>query len=124
MNLREWARATHRALNRLPAAERQDYLTHAQVEKVLRMAIAALIDSLSRGGELRIDALGRMWVEEKPPRRVVSNLAGEPREHKLPERKAVRFRASSRLAKQLDTGLSLPQPHSPDEDTTPGMSQR
>lgn len=67
------------------------------VEQVMRVAIGTLVDALVDGGELRIDALGRLWVEEKVARRAVSNLAGQRLVYAVGNRKVVRFRASTRL---------------------------
>lgn len=109
MNLREWARATHRAL-----AEQRDEggaaLSSDVVEQVLRVAINTLIDALVDGGELRIDALGRLWVEGKAARRVVSNLARKRRVYAVGHRKVVRFRASKGLVARLNNQASYEEP--------------
>ena len=114
MNLKQWARATCQTLANRPAAERHQHYTNAQVEEVLRMSITTLIEALASGDELRIDAFGRLWVEEKQPQRVVNNLNGKPQEHELPVRKMVRFRASSRLVAQVSKATSTNNPQSPE----------
>lgn len=101
MNLREWARATHRVL----LEQREEggaALSGDVVEQVMRASISTLIDALVDGGELRIDALGRLWVEEKAARRVVSNLAGQRRVYTVGDRRLVRFRVSRRLVARLN----------------------
>ncbi len=79
MNLREWARETHRALSE-QREEGGTSLSGELVKQALRASISTLVDALVDGGELRIDALGRLWIEEKAARRVVSNLAGKSKE--------------------------------------------
>lgn len=104
MNLREWARATHRVLSE----QREDggmALSGDIVEQVMRAAISTLVNVLIDGGELRIDALGRLWVEERAARRLVSNLAGRQRMYAVGDRKMVRFRASARLVARLNGQL-------------------
>lgn len=96
MNLREWARATHRALSE-QREEGGAALSGDLVEQVLRMAISTLVDELAGDGELRIDVLGRLWVEDKTARRVVGNLAGRRRVYMVRDRRVVRFRASKGL---------------------------
>lgn len=111
MNLREWARATHRAL----AEQREEgsaALSGDVVEQVMRAAISTLIDGLVNGSELRIDALGRLWVEEKAARRVASNLSGKRRAYMVGERRVMRFRASGRLMTRLNSRSvrEMPEP--------------
>lgn len=102
MNLREWARITHRVLSE-QREEGGAALSGDLVELILRAAINTLIDALVDGGDLRIDALGRLWSEEKAPRRVVSNLAGKRRVYGVRARRMVRFRASRGLVAQLNS---------------------
>lgn len=101
MKMREWVRATYLALKARPAAERTHHFTQAQVDDVMQMSIQTLIEALAAGEELRLNDLGRIWVEELPSRRVVSNLKNTPERYKLDARKVVRFRASSRLLYKL-----------------------
>jgi nucleoid DNA-binding protein len=110
MNLRQWARRTRSALNDRPAAERPYAYSAAQVEDVLRMAVDVLIDLLAEGEELRIDALGRLWVEAKTARRLVSNLGSASLEYTLSDRRVVRFRPSSRLRAWLNSAPETPAP--------------
>jgi nucleoid DNA-binding protein len=105
MNLREWARATHKVLSE-QREEGGAALSGDVVEQVLRIAISTLIDALADGSDLRIDALGRLWVEEKAARRVVSNLAGKRRVYAVGDRRIVRFRAARGLVARLN-GQSL-----------------
>lgn len=102
MNLREWARATHRVLSE-QREEGCAALSGDVVEQVLRAAISTLIDALVHGDELRIDALGRLWVEEKAARQVVSNLARKRRVYRVEDRRVVRFRASRELVDRLNS---------------------
>ncbi len=99
MKLREWARATHRALRARPASDRPQRLSQAQVEDVLQVGVRTLIEHLAAGEALRLDDLGRLWVEDLPPQRVVSNLPGAPRTYTLAARRVVRFRPSTRLSR-------------------------
>jgi nucleoid DNA-binding protein len=95
MKLREWARATQKhMMNETPAAERSKYLSQADVEEVLRVAIDTMIEALANGDELHVRSLGRFWVEELPPRRVVSNLPDTAPEYHVKPRLKVRFRSS------------------------------
>ncbi len=102
MNLRQWARATHRALKEQPPEDRSA-LTAAQVEEVMRMSIDVLMEKLITGEGLRINDLGRFWVEEKPPSVIVSNLGSQPQAYQTEKRKVVRFRASSKAQCILNT---------------------
>lgn len=104
MNLRQWARATHRVLSE-QREEGGAALSGDVVEQVLRVSIGTLIDTLVDGTELRIDALGRLWIEEKAARRVVSNLAGTRRVYGVGSRRVVRFRASRGLATRVNNRL-------------------
>ncbi len=106
MNLREWARATHWALVNQPADERRQDFSIADVECVLRTSVTTLIDTLVAGDNLRLDELGRLWVEERRPHFIVSNLSGRPRKYQLSSRRVVRFSASSRLQKRLTIGAT------------------
>src|SRR5687767_14305313 len=104
MNLREWARATHQALVNEPPHQRSKDLSAVDVERVVRMSINTLIQGLVAGDDLRIDGLGRIWCEERPPRRIVSNLNRVRRERMLKSRRIARFRASSALERELNSG--------------------
>jgi nucleoid DNA-binding protein len=103
MNLREWARVTHQTLDNQPAEFRPKDFSTADIEMILRMGIRVLVISLDQGGDLRLNALGRLWVEEMQPRHVISNLNGKAREFKTRHRRKIRFQASSRLLDQLNT---------------------
>jgi nucleoid DNA-binding protein len=103
MKMREWAKATYRALKERPAAEREKHFTLAQVEDVMQMSIQTLVESLAAGEALRLNDLGCMWVEVIPSRQVVSNLSGVPQVYEVDARKVVRFRASSRLLSLLNS---------------------
>ncbi len=105
MNLRQWARATHRALREQPVDKRHKQLSAADVERVLRMSMTTLINALVAGGDLRIDDLGRLWVEAKPHRRIVSNLSDRSQVFTIQDRRMVRFRPSSRLGTLLNSVL-------------------
>src|SRR5690349_11183871 len=102
MNLREWARATYRILSDQSADERQHDISMATVERILRSSILALIEALVLGDEFRSDELGRIWVENKPPFEVISNLAGRSQKYRLDSRKRVRFRASTKLVNVIN----------------------
>ena len=102
MKMREWVRDTYLALKQRPAEERMHHFTQAQVEDVMQMSIQKLIEALAAGEELRLNNLGRIWVEELPSRQVVSNLNHAPERYKLNARNVVRFRASSRLTSLLN----------------------
>lgn len=112
MNLREWARVTHRALTE-QREEGGATLSGDVVEQVLRAAISTLIDVLADGDELRIDALGRLWVEEKAARRVVSNLVGQRRIYAVGYRRVVRFRASKRAVAAVNSPRIEERPEQP-----------
>ncbi len=60
------------------------------------------INALVEGDEPRLGGLGRMWVEEKPARRLAGNLPGQQRAYQVKARKVVRFRASSGLLSMLN----------------------
>ena len=102
MNLREWARSTHQALANLPPDQRGKDLSAADVERVMRMGITMLIATLVAGGDLRIDDLGKIWAEQKSPRRVVCNLKGQSKTLTLRSRRVVRFHPSSRLTRTIN----------------------
>ena len=106
MNLREWARATHRALANQSADERHRDLSAAQVEQVMRASILTLAEALASGEQLRIDELGQIWAEERPSREVVSNLASTRRAYRIKHRRTVRFRPSKRLAVYINNMTS------------------
>lgn len=72
-------------------------------EEVLRKSIAVLVEKLIAGEGLKINDLGRFWVEEKPPTVIVSNLGKHPEPHRIEGRKVVRFRASSRIVTELNS---------------------
>ena len=107
MHFTEWIRRIHAALQELPAAERPAYLTLAQVEAVMRSSLAVLTAALEAGEDLRLHALGRLWVEVKPPQEKVNNLGGRSAGYTLPARRVIRFRASKRLVKLLDRKDSI-----------------
>lgn len=94
MNLRGWARRTHAALNSRSPVDRDRRYTQAEVEEVLRMAFDELRDALEEGDDLSIRKLGRLWMDTRPPRRVVSHLNGEVREYQVGERRRIRFQQS------------------------------
>jgi|GEM_PF-6596669 len=101
MKMREWAKATYQALKERAAADRTRHLPMAQVEEVMQMSIQTLIEALAAGEDLRLNDLGRLWVEEIPPQQITSNLSGEPQLYAVDARRAVRFRASSKLIATL-----------------------
>jgi nucleoid DNA-binding protein len=103
MNLREWARATHQALDDQPAEFRLKHFSMEDVEAILRMSTNVLVAKLDQGEELRLNNLGRLWVEEKQPRRVVSNLTGDAQAFKVRQRRTARFRASVELFHKLNS---------------------
>ncbi len=110
MNLREWARTTHRALSE-QREEGGAALSGDVVEYVLRAGIiSTLIDTLVDGGELRLDALGRLWIEEKAARWVVSNLAGRRRVYEVRCQRVVRFRASRRVVRDASLPGAAAEP--------------
>lgn len=102
MNLRQWARATQRVLASHAANERQKNLSISDVEWVLRVSISTLADTLADQGDLTLDDLGRLWIEEKQSYIVVSNLQGEARRIKVPRKRLILFRASARLLRNLN----------------------
>jgi nucleoid DNA-binding protein len=107
MHFTEWIRRTHAAVQELPPAERPSYLTLAQVEAVMRSSLTVLTTTLEAGEDLRLHALGRLWVEEKPPQARVSNLGGRSAGYTLPARQVVRFRVSARLARRVNSSLMV-----------------
>jgi len=102
MNLREWVKATHRVLASQPAENRQKDFLNSDVDMVIRQSIGVLIKSLQAGNDLYLDDLGRLWVEQREPRKVVNNLSGRSKTHMLAKRRVVRFRASARLVRHLN----------------------
>ena len=92
MNLRQWARATHKKISGQPAELHHKQFSMTDVEMVLRQCIQVLTESLSCGDDLRLRDLGRLWVEEKPPSHVVSNLPDQKKRYDLEERKSCDFR--------------------------------
>jgi nucleoid DNA-binding protein len=106
MNLREWVKATHRVLASQPAENRQKDFLIAEVDMILRQSISVLIESLQTGDDLRLDDLGRLWVEQRDPRKVANNLKGQGKSHRLARRSVVRFRASTRLLTHLNQNKS------------------
>ena len=102
MNLREWARAAHKALANQPAADRIKDFSMADIENILRIGITTLTAALVRGDGLQTDDLGRLWVDERQARIVVSNLSRGSKPRRIGRRKIVRFRASDRLMRRLN----------------------
>ena len=102
MKTREWARATYQNLKDRSAADRSHHYTMEQVEEVLEMSILTLVDALADGDELHSLALGRLWVEEKSGRMVVSNLPGQAGIFSTTDCRIVRFKSSSRLLNRLN----------------------
>lgn len=102
MNLREWARATHRALASQPAETRHKEFSAADVEQILRMGVTTLVEALVTDDDLRMEDLGRLWCETRSPRRGVSNLLSQPQAYNIQSRKMVRFRVSSRLQARIN----------------------
>src|SRR5689334_17289122 len=102
MNLREWARETHRAISNQPAELYQRHLSTTDIERVLRMSIDVLATALSEGRDLRIDNLGRLWVETKAARIVANNLEGKPHRIKLQGRPSIRYRPSTKLLSRVN----------------------
>jgi nucleoid DNA-binding protein len=102
MNLREWARATHRAYINQPAEMRPKDFSMAQVEMILRQSIDVLVDRLASGESLRTDSLGQLSVEDKPSRQVISHLAGQSRKYRVRRRRVLRLRPSAKLTARLN----------------------
>ena len=103
MKTREWARATYQNLKDRSAADRSHHYTMEQVEEVLEMSILTLVDALADGDELHSLALGRLWVEERPVRTVVSNLPSVSQSFTLFPARTVHFKASRRLRNRLNS---------------------
>lgn len=101
MNLREWARATHRTLNSQSAENRVVSPTATQVEQIIRASISTLIEALIAGDQLRIDNLGQLSLETRAPRQIVNNLKNR-QEHLLPRRYTIRYRPSKRLIRYIN----------------------
>ena len=101
MNLREWARITHRALREQAPEECSD-LSLDQVEQVLRMSVVTLADALANDEDLCIAQLGRIWAEVRPPREFTGNLGREPKVYKITARKTVRLKPSAWLVNKLN----------------------
>jgi nucleoid DNA-binding protein len=110
MNLREWVKATHRAVSEQPAEKRHRDLLIAEVDIILRQGISVLIKSLQTGDDLRLDDLGHLWAEERTSRSIASNFPGRIAAYRLPGRRVVRFRASSRLLALLNPERSDGEP--------------
>ena len=103
MKLHEWAQRTHRAITARLPEERQRHFTMADVEEILRTSIDVLTLALEAGEDLRVDNLGRLWVEDKPPRIVANNLDGKTHRFKVGRRRNARFRPSARLSRRLNS---------------------
>jgi nucleoid DNA-binding protein len=101
MNLREWARATHRALADRPEDERQKEFTMTDVEWILRESLTTLTNILVAGEDLRVADLGCLWVEDRPGKNIASNLPDRAKTYRLPTRRVVRFRSSKKLKARL-----------------------
>lgn len=108
MNLREWARATHMRVASRPVEFHHKTFSRSDIEMILRQSINALVESLQEGSDLRLDDLGRLWVEHKEPVTFTSNLTGSGKRYKLNRRRAVRFRASAGLISYLNAPVSKP----------------
>lgn len=93
---------TQHALREQPPEERFD-LSIDQVEQVLRMSITTLADALAAGKDLRTVQLGQIWVEERPPRRIASNLGGTSKLYKIGPRKTIRLKASDWLINKMNS---------------------
>jgi len=106
MKFKEWVKATHQALASGTPENRQRQFSQAEVSIVLRQSLSVLAQSLQSGGDLRLNDIGRLWVEQKAPRKVANNLTGQGTSHRLAERKVVRFRASTRLLTHLNPSSS------------------
>ena len=111
MNLRQWARATHKKITDEPAGLRHKDLSTTDVEMILRQSIQVLTESLSCGADLRLRDLGRLWVEEKAPRQMVSNLPNHIRQYDLEERRLLRFQVSAKLSTAIRSGTAVPDTH-------------
>jgi nucleoid DNA-binding protein len=93
---------TQRALRKQPPEERFD-ISIDQVEQVLRMSIATLVDALVDGKDLRTVQLGQICVEERPPRKIAGNLNGRARIYNIGARKTARLKASDLLVNRLNS---------------------
>jgi nucleoid DNA-binding protein len=108
MNLRQWARLTQRALREQPPEDRSS-LSIDQVEQVLRMGITTLAEALADGQDLRIVLLGQIKVEERPPRKIASNLRGKSQLYKVGRRKTIKLKASNWLIDKLNSSRAQPR---------------
>jgi nucleoid DNA-binding protein len=106
MNLQKWAKSTHLAIAKLPRGKRQNNLSARTIERVLQISIMILVAKLVAGESVRIDELGRFWVEEEKPRTYVSNLRGKKRIISLQSRRVLRFRASAYFLRRLNTSAT------------------
>jgi len=115
VNLRQWARATHKAIGDQSAERRQRDFSMADVEMILRQSISVLGESLCSGGDLRLHDLGRLWVEQKAPHSMISNLPDQKRQYDLEERKVLRFQASARLVTIIRSGPATADNHAQED---------
>ena len=98
MNLREWAKATHKRIADEPTRFHRTEISLSDVEVILSQSIQALTEALSRGDDLRLNDLGRFWVEQKPAYTAISNLPGQKKSYGVNRRRVLRFRVSAKLA--------------------------
>ncbi len=106
MKFKEWVKATHQALANGTPENRQRQISQAEVDRVLRQSMSVLAQSLQSGNDLRLNDIGRLWVEQRDPRNVVNNLTGQGSSHRIAQRKVVRFRASTKLLTHLNPSSS------------------
>ena len=102
MNLREWARATHKMRSDPSCDSQARYFSITEIEQILRLGIDALTMSLNAGEDLRVDAFGHIWVDQKQSYTVVSNLGGKSQKIRIKNRKTIHFKASQQLLAQLN----------------------
>lgn len=94
MDFEGWKSATWRLLEaRAPTEADRDY-THSEVRNVMEAAMQALYDELANGGELTLSDFGRLYVNIRNARRVISNLDSEPKVYEVASRKVICFRPS------------------------------
>ena len=83
MKFKEWVKATYQALASQTPENRQGQFSQAEVDVVLRQSISVLAQSLQSGDDLRLNDIGRLWVEtegspqggQQPDRRGYKPLA-------------------------------------------------
>ena len=98
MNLREWARATHKRIAGEPTMFHRKEISINDVEMIISQSIQVLTEALRRGDDLRLHELGRFWVEQKPAYTAISNLPGQKKSYDVNRRRVLRFRVSAKLA--------------------------